>query len=61
MFAQPGPNATDQLAWLLCQVIDDDAPLKWTQHRGHASCLLRSQELRKILAAFDRFNKTDGE
>jgi hypothetical protein len=30
----------DRLAWLMCQIIDDDAPLRWTRYRFAAGCLL---------------------
>lgn len=44
-------TAEDQLAWLLCQIIDDDAPLRWTRHRFTASCLLAENNgLREIVA-----------
>lgn len=44
----------DRLAWLLCQVIDDDAPLRWTRYRFAAGCLLtESNPLREILAQYD--------
>ena len=50
-------NATpeDQLAWLLCQIIDwDDAPLRWTRYRGAAVCLLgKTNNLRDIVKQYD--------
>jgi len=49
-------NATpvDQLAWLLCQIIDDDAPLRWTRHRFAAECLLaKNNPLREIVSKYD--------
>ena len=26
-------NTEDKIAWALCQIIDDDAPLVWTRYR----------------------------
>lgn len=49
-------NATpvDQLAWLLCQIIDDDAPLRWTRYRFAAQCLLaENNPLREIVRKYD--------
>lgn len=30
----------ERLAWLLCQIIDDDAPLQWRKHIWVAECLI---------------------
>ncbi len=32
-------SPTDRVAWALCQIIDDDAPLRWTRYRFAADCL----------------------
>jgi len=53
-------NATpiDQLAWLLCQIIDDDAPLRWTKHRFTAECLLaKNNNLREIVDKHEALDK----
>lgn len=36
-------NTVDRLAYLLSQIIDDDAPIHWTQHRYTAECLLAKE------------------
>jgi len=37
-------SAKDRVAWALCQLIDDDAPLRWTRYRLAAMCIAGSQE-----------------
>jgi len=32
-------DTTDRIAWALCQIIDDDAPLNWTRYRSAAVCI----------------------
>jgi hypothetical protein len=36
---------TDRIAWALCQIIDDDAPMRWTRYRGAASCIAHNPEV----------------
>lgn len=43
-------NATDKAAWILCQIIDDDAPMRWTRYRFAAGCIANNDELQKALA-----------
>lgn len=40
-------NPKLQLAWDLCQIIDDRAPLGWWRHVGTASCLLAGYEMKR--------------
>lgn len=40
---------TDQIAWILCQIIDDNAPVNWTRYRGVAVCIARNTELMENL------------
>lgn len=35
----------DQIAWILCQIIDDDAPLRWTRYRFVAECVAHNRRL----------------
>lgn len=35
----------DRIAWALCQIIDDDAPMRWTRYRSAAVCIARNPEL----------------
>lgn len=47
-------SPTDRLAWLLCQIIDDDAPLRWTRYRFAARCLMaKNNGLREILDDYE--------
>jgi|GEM_PF-2827414 len=38
-------STKDKAAWALCQIIDDDAPMRWTRYRFAASCIARNKEL----------------
>lgn len=31
-------STEDRIAWVLCQIIDDDAPMRWTRYRFVAEC-----------------------
>lgn len=35
----------DRIAWALCQIIDDDAPIRWTRYRFAAECIAGNSEL----------------
>lgn len=39
----------DRAAWILCQIIDDDAPLRWMRYRGIAKCIAANKELMREL------------
>lgn len=41
----------DRIAWGLCQIIDDDAPMQWTRYRMAASCIAMSDEIMTALAS----------
>ncbi len=32
-------STKDRVAWALCQIIDEDAPLRWTRYRSVATCI----------------------
>ena len=38
-------STEDRVAWVLCQIIDDDATMRWTRYRGIASCIAANKEL----------------
>lgn len=38
-FDEKTANAQDRVAWALCQIIDDDAPMRWTRYRFAAECI----------------------
>lgn len=38
-------SAKDRIAWALCQIIDDDAPMRWTRYRFAAECIAHNAEL----------------
>ena len=44
-------STQDRIAWALCQIIDDDAPMRWTRYRFAAECIARNPELMADLAA----------
>lgn len=44
-FRKETANTQDRIAWALCQIIDDDAPMRWTRYRFAAECIARSPEL----------------
>jgi hypothetical protein len=43
-------NATpvEKLAWALCQIIDDDAPIRWARYIFVAECLIHSDEFKSL-------------
>jgi hypothetical protein len=43
-------STEDRIAWALCQIIDDDAPMRWTRYRFVAGCIARNPELMADLA-----------
>jgi len=44
-------STEDRVAWVLCQILDDDAPLRWTRYRFAAVCIAHNAELMADLAA----------
>jgi len=48
-FDKETANATDRAAWILCQIIDDDAPMRWTRYRFVAGCIATNKELQEAL------------
>ena len=38
-------STEDKIAWALCQIIDDDAPLRWSRYRFAAGCIAKNKEL----------------
>lgn len=48
----------DRIAWVLCQIIDDDAPLRWTQYRSTAVCIATNP---KLMAALKELAKEPKE
>jgi hypothetical protein len=38
-------NVKDRVAWVLCQIIDDDAPMRWTRYRFAAECIANNKEI----------------
>ena len=47
-------STQDRIAWTLCQIIDDNAPLQWTRYRGIATCIASNRELMADLAALEQ-------
>ena len=44
-------SVKDRIAWTLCQIIDDDAPMRWTKYRFAAGCIANNPKLMADLAA----------
>jgi len=38
-------STEDRIAWALCQIIDDDAPMRWTRYRFAAECIARNPDI----------------
>jgi hypothetical protein len=38
-------STKDRIAWALCQIIDDDAPMRWTRYRFAAWCIAMNKEV----------------
>jgi len=38
-------SVEDRIAWTLCQIIDDDAPMRWTRYRFAAQCIAGNPKL----------------
>ncbi len=43
-------STEDRIAWALCQIIDDDAPMRWTRYRSAAWCIAKNPKLMDDLA-----------
>ena len=44
-FDKETATTMDRVAWALCQIIDDDAPMRWTRYRFVAECIARNPEV----------------
>lgn len=42
-------STRDRVAWALCQIIDDDAPMRWTRYRYTADCIASNPEIMAAL------------
>lgn len=55
---QPYDEATasteDRIAWALCQIIDDDAPLRWTRYRFVALSIATNDKLVEQIVAYHK-------
>ena len=49
-FDKESASTTDKVAWALCQIIDDDAPMRWTRYRFAVDCIVSNKELMADLA-----------
>ena len=47
----------DKVAWAICQIIDDDAPLRWTRYRFAAECIAMNEKLMNNLKELQEKNK----
>ena len=53
-FNKDTASTQDRIAWTLCQIIDDNAPLQWTRYRGVGTCIASNHELMADLAALEQ-------
>ncbi|MCR4319794.1 MAG: hypothetical protein NUV74_05585 [Candidatus Brocadiaceae bacterium] len=53
-FHKETASTVDRIAWALCQIIDDDAPMRWTRYRFAAECIARNPELMADLKEIGR-------
>ncbi|MEF2156433.1 hypothetical protein V3390_09390 [Luteimonas sp. FXH3W] len=53
-FDKETASARDRVAWALCQIIDDDAPLRWTRYRFAAACIASNPEVMQDLAQLSK-------
>lgn len=53
-FDKETASTTDRIAWALCQIIDWDAPLRWTRYRFAASCIAHNPE---VMADLEKLSK----
>lgn len=44
-FDKETASTKDRIAWALCQIIDDDAPMRWTRYRFAAEFIAHNDEL----------------
>lgn len=44
-FNEATASTEDRIAWKLCQIIDDDAPMRWTRYRSAAVCIALNSEM----------------
>lgn len=55
-------SMTDRIAWALCQIIDDDAPMRWTRYRFTAECIARNDKMMAELQVLrDRLRSETGK
>jgi len=47
-------STEDRIAWVLCQIIDDDAPMRWTRYRFTAECIALNDQLMADLQSLAR-------
>lgn len=48
-FDKETASATDKAAWILSEIIDDAAPMRWTRFRFAAVCIANNAELMALL------------
>jgi len=47
-------NTVDRVAYALCQIIDDDAPIGWTRYRFAVECIALNPELMADLKTLEK-------
>jgi len=59
-FDKETADTLDRVAWVLCQIIDDDAPIRWTRYRFAAECIAHNPELMANLQKLGAQGKGQG-
>jgi hypothetical protein len=59
-FNKDTASTEDRIAWALCQIIDDDAPMRWARYRSAAVCIALNPELMNDLVALSKLKKENG-
>jgi len=58
-FNKETASTKDRIAWILCQIIDDDAPMRWTRYRFVAECIAVNEDLMAELTKLSLECKTE--
>ena len=47
-------STEERIAWALCQILDDDAPMRWRRYIFAADCIATNRELMSDLAELSK-------
>ena len=49
-YTRPSDSNIDQMAHILSEIMNDNAPIGWERYRGFAACLLANKDAQKLMA-----------